>query len=88
MDKQSEFIHYIQTAVIVRYSKWNCTPGQGMAWAMEKLRHAYEVAPKIPEVLSAYQAALQFIQVMFDDQRPSDWKAPEWLLDKEICVDA
>ena len=80
MDKQIEFIRYIQTAVTVRYGKFDCTPGQGMFWAMEKLRAANDIAPHIPEALSAFNAACQFLQYHFDDQRPEGWLAPQWLM--------
>ena len=83
MNKQAEFIDYIRTFVTVRYCKIdNATSGQAGFWAMDQLRHAYEVAPKIPEVLSAFQAALQFLQFAFEDQRPVGWQAPAWLFDE------
>jgi hypothetical protein len=84
MNKQTEFIDYVQTFVIVRYSRCeNETPGSAGHWAMDRLRQAYEVAPRIPEVLSAFQAAMQFTHLMFPDQRPARWHAPEWLCDVE-----
>ena len=83
MEKQREFIDYVRTYVTVRYCKYADATIGPAHWAMDALRQAYEVSPQILEVLSAFQAAMQFNQLLFEDQRAVGWKAPTWLLDEE-----
>jgi hypothetical protein len=68
MDRTSQFIAMVQTALITKYA---CDPGDGSApmtrpmWAIEHMEAAFHVAAAIPHDVTAREAAEAFIRWAF-----------------------
>jgi hypothetical protein len=77
-DKKSRFITMVQTGLILHYVKSNPQPASAY-WAMDQMNDAYDVAARIPEGVSAAEAAEFFLRGTIGDK---DQRAdlPAWLI--------
>lgn len=76
MDRESQFIAMVQTAIIAKYVS---DPGDGTAllcrpmWAIEHLEDAFKVAPTIPPDITPREAAEAFVRWAFKaEKEPGD----------------
>jgi hypothetical protein len=75
MDKITQFILMVQTALLTKYV---CDPGDGSApmcrpmWAIEHMEDAFKVAPCIPPDVTAREAAEAFTRWVFHTPREPD----------------
>jgi hypothetical protein len=77
-DKKNRFITLVQTGLILHYVKSSPQPASEY-WAMDQMNDAYEVAARIPNEVSAAEAAEFFLRGTIGDK---DQRAdlPAWLL--------
>jgi len=77
-DKKDRFITLVQTGLILHYVKSNPQPASAY-WAMDQMNDAYDVAGRIPNEVSAAEAAEFFLRgTVGDKDQRSD--LPGWLL--------
>ncbi|MDX2226215.1 MAG: hypothetical protein SFY92_03835 [Verrucomicrobiae bacterium] len=86
MDKKTQFIMMVQTALITKYV---CDPGDGSAsiarpmWSINHMDDAFKVASCIPPDVNAREAAEAFIRWVFHQPfEPDDEAILEIILPK------
>lgn len=80
--KAERFIDHVQSALITNRSTSTYAPTVVAAWSLlTELEQASRAAVYIPEVLSAEEAAKQFVRFLYEDDAdaPSPIDAPPWL---------
>jgi hypothetical protein len=77
-DKKKRFITLVQTGLILHYVK---SPPQAASayWAMDQMNDAYDVAARIPNEVSAAEAAEFFLRGTIGDKEQRA-ALPPWLL--------
>jgi hypothetical protein len=79
-DKTNRFITLVQTGLILHHMKSSPQPASAY-WAMDQLNDAYDVAKRIPNEISAAEAAEFFLHGAVGDKEQQaalpGWLAPQ-----------
>jgi hypothetical protein len=81
MDKKHQFIIEVQTGLIIRHILQNVGNGRkAMYSALIALDDAFYAADRIPDDVSAHEAACHWLEHRFGDNKEPGYHAPSWLM--------
>lgn len=82
MTKQDQFITEVQTGIIIRSILDNHPDARHKAlWpALISMDDAFYASTRIPEKISAHEAACQFLEFVFEDKKGESYQTPTWFL--------
>jgi hypothetical protein len=79
MNKREQFLIEVQTGVIVRSIKSELNAEQSMWEALIHMDDAFNASRKIPKNMEAHEAACEFLEFIFKDNKERSYAPPAWL---------
>lgn len=79
MSKREQFIVEVQTGIIIRSIKSKDNAAHAMWSALISMDDAFAASKNIPTKMDPHEAACEFLQFIFKDDKNKSYIPPAWL---------